>query len=310
MAEYLSLDLDEIQNTALALSNSVRLSILKLLCKGPRNIKEIAEELDIPLSSTTINVKKLEECNIISSTLKPGIRGSQKICSLNHSKIIIDFNLQEQIEDDDNVVDITMPIGQFVKCSVGPTCGIVGCESPIGLYDEIKTFYLPEKVDAQLIWFGRGYLEYHFPNKLPYGATLDSIEFIAELCSEAPRSNPNWPSDITVWINDQEVGTWTSPGDFADRRGFLTPSWWEPYMTQYGILKYWKVTTESSFIDANPVSNVTIDSLDIQQDPYIKVRIGIKEDAQNKGGMNLFGSQFGNYNQDLILKMRYHYDTE
>lgn len=47
-----------------------------------------------------------------------------------------------------------------------------------------------------------------------------------EICSEAPNHKDDWPSDITVWINNHEVGTWTSPSDFGGERGVLTPAWW------------------------------------------------------------------------------------
>jgi predicted transcriptional regulator len=35
------------------------------------------------------------------------------------------------------------------------------------------------------------------------------------------------------------------------------------------------------------------------------VRIGIKEDAVNIGGMNIFGGRFGNYPQDILMRMRF-----
>jgi predicted transcriptional regulator len=37
----------------------------------------------------------------------------------------------------------------------------------------------------------------------------------------------------------------------------------------------------------------------------IPVRIGIKDGASNVGGINLFGSQFGNYPQDIVLRQRF-----
>jgi predicted transcriptional regulator len=48
---------------------------------------------------------------------------------------------------------------------------------------------------------------------------LEALEISLELCSEAPVTTPetskNWPSDITIWINEQEIGAWTSPGILA-----------------------------------------------------------------------------------------------
>jgi len=35
------------------------------------------------------------------------------------------------------------------------------------------------------------------------------------------------------------------------------------------------------------------------------VKIGIKEDAAHKGGINIFGDGFGDYPQDIVLKLSY-----
>ena len=49
----------------------------------------------------------------------------------------------------------------------------------------------------------------------PYGR-ITQLTVSAELSSEAPGVNNQWPSDISFSINDVLVGTWTSPGDFGD----------------------------------------------------------------------------------------------
>lgn len=38
---------------------------------------------------------------------------------------------------------------------------------------------------------------------------------------------------------------------------------------------------------------------------YISVKIGIKDNAEYQGGLNLFGRYFGNYPQDLVLRLIY-----
>jgi predicted transcriptional regulator len=37
----------------------------------------------------------------------------------------------------------------------------------------------------------------------------------------------------------------------------------------------------------------------------VTVRIGVKPDAEHAGGFNLFGRSFGNYEQDLTLRLYY-----
>jgi len=127
-----------------------------------------------------------------------------------------------------------------------------------------------------------------------------------EVCSEAPLYNLNWPSDITVWINGVELGSWTSPSDFGGEPGRLTPEWWTPRNTQYGLLKFWHVDDQESKVDGVTISGVTIGDLNLSASPFISVRIGVKPDAINVGGLNLFGSRFGNYPQDLVLGISYH----
>jgi predicted transcriptional regulator len=67
---------------------------------------------------------------------------------------------------------------------------------------------------------------FSFPNNALYFKErgIKSLEPSMEMSSEIPGTNTNWPSDISVWINEKEIGVWTSPGDFGDRRGKFTPN--------------------------------------------------------------------------------------
>ena len=68
-------------------------------------------------------------------------------------------------------------------------------------------------------------MEYKFPNNARVlNAEVEAIEFTMELSSEVPGTNADWPSDISIWVNDVKVGTWTSPGDYGDKRGRFTPA--------------------------------------------------------------------------------------
>jgi predicted transcriptional regulator len=37
----------------------------------------------------------------------------------------------------------------------------------------------------------------------------------------------------------------------------------------------------------------------------VEVRLGVKADARNVGGLNLFGRKFGNYGQDILMRTKY-----
>jgi predicted transcriptional regulator len=205
---------------------------------------------------------------------------------------------------DPQYVEVDMPIGHYFDVQARPTCGLASAERLIGLLDDPISFYDPAHTEADLLWFRAGSIEYRFPNRLPPGATLQSLQLSMEACSEAPHHLASWPSDITLWINNVEIGTWTSPGDFGGERGRLTPGWWDVKDTQYGLLKRWRVDHEGSYLDGMAVSNVVLANIQLDL-PFIPIRIGIKPNAINQGGMNIFGARFGNYPQGLVLRMTY-----
>ncbi|HET7627612.1 MAG TPA: helix-turn-helix domain-containing protein [Bacillales bacterium] len=285
-----------------ALSNAHRLNILKLLSQEPMNVNEISEKLNLPFSTTAVNVKKLEDAGLLSTEIIPG-RGSRKISSKKYDRIVID--LSPEVSKSGDSVMVEMPIGEYVDCEVEPSCGLLNEHGFLGMLDEPRSFYEPHHKEAQLIWFRHGYVSYRFPNRIPFGAEIEVFEFSAELCSEAPYSRLDWPSDITLWVNDVELATWVSPGDFGGERGFLTPSWWDMNNTQFGMLKRWRVTEEGCFVDGTKMSDITVRQLKLHDKPFISVKIGVKKEAENRGGVNLFGRKFGNYEQDLILKVQY-----
>ena len=285
------------------LASGPRIEILRYLGGHNGSVNEIAEALGMPASTAALHINQLERAGLIRTELKPASRGLQKVCVRLFDQVVITLPAGELPHE--NSLDISMPIGAYVDCRVTPTCGLASEQGIIGNLDDPTTFYYPERLQAQLLWFKVGYIEYRFPKRLPPNATLDSLQISFEVCSEAPLHNDDWPSDITLWINGVEVGTWTSPGDFGGERGALTPDWWEEWNSQFGLLKVWKVTQTASFVDGIQVSTVTLQDLNLNNHPWITVRIGIKEDAVNIGGMNIFGGRFGNYPQDIVMRMRF-----
>jgi predicted transcriptional regulator len=290
--------------TARALASEVRVDILKLLCNETLKVNEIAERLNIPASTAALNVKVLEEAGLIHCDLQPGIRGSMKVCYklVEELTIILDF---DEGRNKNGIEEISMPIGNYVDYKVKPTCGIVNEKGHIDEEDEPRCFYNPSRTTAKLIWFKEGYVEYRFPNAAIKSRRVKNAELSVELCSEAADYDLNCKSDITVWINGVEAGTWTSPSDFGGRRGKLNPDWWPDKNTQYGNLKTWELTAQGTFLDKQLVSENSVYDYCLADNPYISVRIGLKEDAENKGGVNIFGDSFGDYPQNIVLKLEY-----
>lgn len=297
----------EAESILKALASRPRLRILKLLSDRLCNISEIAEALDLPLSTATRDINILEEAGLLDTELAPATRGVQKLCARMYDRILIELPLHIHTSlPEQEQVELSMPVGTFVDCEVASTCGLASDAGIIGLFDDPASFYEPDRVQAQLIWFHQGYVKYRFPNRLPPKVTVDSLHLSLEICSEAPMHHEDWPSDITVWINSVEIGTWTSPADFGGQRGALTPDWWESRNSQYGLLKVWQVNGEGSFVDGLKISSIRLEDLHLTDHATVSVRIGVKEDTQHVGGINIFGRHFGNYPQDIVLRLRYH----
>lgn len=285
-----------------ALASDKRLAILQHLSNRTSNLNEIAEAMHVPASTATMHINILEDAGLVHTELKPASRGVQKICSRVYDRLEIDLPRPPR-ETLDHTVDTAMPIGAYVDCQTQPTCGLAGEFGIIGELDDPTSFYHPDRIHAQILWFRCGYVEYRFPNRVLAHQPI-SLQLSMELCSEAPHSNPDWPSPITLWINGVEIGTWVCPGDFGGQRGALTPQWWEEWNTQHGVLKRWRVTPEGAYIDGVPLSGVRLDALNLADKHYISVRLGVKNEGV-PGGLNLFGSKFGNYPQDLLMRVRY-----
>jgi predicted transcriptional regulator len=286
-----------------ALASGPRWRILQYLATGGRSINEVADALELPPSTAAAHIKILEEAGLIYSELQAATHGLQKICTRTYDNVSIQLPCVPAMPR--NSVEVSMPIGAFSRFEVQPTCGLASASGLIGYLDDPHCFYEPERIHAGLLWFRSGFLEYVFPNRLPTGATLVSLQLSMEICSEAPLHNSHWPSDITLWINGHEVGTWTCPADFGGQRGMLTPTWWDEKDTQYGLLKRWLVNIDGTCIDGRPLSKLTINDLGIAEQRVILVRLGVKDDALHVGGINLFGQSFGNYPQDLLLRLEY-----
>lgn len=307
LIRHISLNLDEPEHYAplemlgKALSSQVRLRILYLLKHESLNLIELAQKLNIPVSSTAFHINLLENAGLITTEMLPGIRGSQKVCSSRAEDIQITINhLNQQSQQRSFSVD--MPIGNYFDFKVSPTCGMVNETSYIESCDDIRAFYSPERVSAQLIWFQKGFIEYRFPNHFLTDTEPSYLSFSLELCSEAPGYRNVWPSDITFYVNDCELLTYTSPGDFGGRHGKLTPTWWTGGNTQFGLLKTISIDQKGVWLDGIHQSDaITIHTLCLSAQSYISFKIAIKEEAVHVGGINIFGKAYGDYPQNITM---------
>ena len=286
-----------------ALGSEPRARIVELLADGDLNINELSVALGLAQPSVSKHVQILEEAGLVLSDYRAGPQGMQKRCRRVHERILVEMEGSRRRED--GIAEIEVPIGMYTQVEAVPTCGLATREKVIGLLDSPVSFFMPERARAEILWTSGGWIEYVFANTLPLQAGVRSVELAMEVASEAPGYENDYPSDLTLWINGVEVGTWTSPGDYGGVRGRLNPHWWADNMNQNGLLKVWQVDREGTSVDGLGISRVRIGDLGIRPWEPVRVRLGVKPDSSNRGGFSLFGKGFGNYEMDLVLRLAY-----
>lgn len=298
-------NLDEGLEIFKALGSEQRINIIKLLQENHEmNMNELATSLGITNGALTSHIKKLEESGIIQVMTERGSHGNQKVCKVAVDKIVVDVESEEN-EEDQNIYNTEIKVGHYSDYDVYPTCGLATSQAIVGEVDDPRYFSHPDRINAGILWFTKGYIEYMIPNLLPSATKIDQITVSLEISSEAPGINNDWPSDISILLNDVKIGTWTSPGDYGDVQGIFTPDWWFPNWNQYGLLKMIVINKKGTFVDGLKISNVTINEFNLDYKSTVRFKFEIEEDAKNVGGITIFGSEFGNYNQDIKVRIAY-----
>lgn len=295
--------LDDSLETFKALGSDTRIQILNILLENEQmSMNQLATELNISNGALTGHIKKLEECGLINISNESAGHGNQKMCSVTQDRIIVDI---KKPIDYKNVFETEIKVGQFSRHQVWPTCGIATSESVIGEFDDIRYFNHPDRFTANILWFTKGYVEYTIPNLIPSNQRITQLSISAELSSEAPGIDNNWPSDISFYINDTKIGMWTSPGDFGDVHGMFTPQWWPQNWNQYGLLKLLVINDYGTYIDGLKISDVSTLSLHLDYNSDIRLRLAVENDSEHVGGITLYGKSFGNYDQDIRVAINY-----
>lgn len=287
-----------------ALSSMEKIKVLYELQKKPMNLLELANTLRLPISSVSNHVNALADAQLILINYQPGRKGHVKMCVKITTSAAI--HLQDPPAPESvSEINYEMPVGCFTSCEITAPCGMLDGSGPIGPMDNSKVFFNPARVNAELIWFTEGFITYKFPNNFLADMNYGEISFSLEICSEAIYYRNVWPSDISIIINDADVLTYTCPGDFGGRRGLYTPKYWGVNSTQFGLLK--KFTVNKSGVYENEILKHTktkIDDLNLSSKDFISFTLAIKKNAAHKGGINIFGKNFGDYPQAIIMTVK------
>lgn len=294
----------ELLEVSKALANELRLSIIFLLSETSYTVNEIAAKLDIPLSTAAMNIKILENADIIRTEYSPGKRGLKKLCSRKFDSLNLELENPRSMKNfEEYLIDI--PTGSYNDCNVEATCGMAGRHSFLIPEDMPEFFFAANRHKAEILWFTKGYVNYKVTNPITKHMQVHEVEISFEACSEAPNYRSQYPSDITVRFNDIILGTWICKGDYGGRPGILNPKWWSSSLTQYGELSSWKITNTGTFLNNIKISDITLKEVDLYR-LFWEIRISVEEDAKNKGGINIFGRHFGDHDQNINVKIQYY----
>ena len=296
-------DISDMLTMTKALANEMRLQIITLLSDRSYTVNEIAQKLNQPLSTVATNIQKLEDAGVINAINSPGKHGVKKLCARKIDRLMLDLEMPDPPKTcSESVLEI--PVGTYADCAVKPTCGIADAHGFIMPEDVPEFLFHPNRYKAQILWFSEGFVTYKVFNPTTKHMNIQQIELSFEACSEAPNYRNDYKSDISISINDCLLGVWTVDGNYGGRRGVLNPKWWSDSCSQYGELKCFKITREGTYLDNNYLSAHTLADID----PYcavFNIRIEVAPNAKHKGGLTVFGKQFGDYSQDILFKVCY-----
>ena len=286
-----------------ALSSETRIMILELLqTEGPMSLTAISERLAITPGALTPHIRMMQECGLISIAMAEGRHGTLKICKAEVSGLMVSG---PELSMTGNMYETEIGVGAYTNYEVKPTCGLCTPEHIIGKVDVPSVFSDMERTNAKILWFSSGYVEYMLPCFLKEGQIPLELQISMELSSEAPGVQENWPSDVHFSLNGVHLGFWTSPGDFGRIPGIYNPPWWFSNWNQHGLYKLLSINDQGTFMDGGRISNVTIRDVHIRAGRAIAFRIEVPDTAGHVGGVTLFGQGFGNYPQDIRMRMHY-----
>lgn len=296
-------DDDRLEKLGNSLSSSIRRKILRLIVEKSYSLLELSRELNIPMSTAAFHVKILREANLIKAIPNPSKRGNEKNISFECESVAIFFSEGTNIDRFTNHVRI--PLGSFTDFNIKPPCVVCTREGTIQPFDNISAFSHPARIKAQLISFLKGYIVYPIPLEAQEGAHMSSISITMEICSECPNYNNSWRSNITFSLENKEVATYLSLGDYGDRRGIYTPTFWPNNSSQYGLLVTLRIDSDGTFLNGEKTSDITLEDLALEGKYLTNLKIEVKETAKYVGGINIFGREFGDFPQDINVFIAY-----
>lgn len=296
--------LDEGLEVFKALGSDVRMRIVELLSeRGEMNMNEIAAALELTNGALTGHIRRLEECGIIKTVSEGTGHGNQKLCSMRINQILLSAGKVEE-KKESKVYETELRVGHYSDYQVTPPCGLASVYNMIGNGSDTKYFSHPDRLQAGILWFSRGYVEYRIPNLLPDRHQISQITLYFEISPETATGLEESLTEVAFYLNGRRLGTWLAPEDFRWSRGLYTPVWWNRKEKQSGLLKMVVINESGTFLDGLKISDFRPGEFKMDSSSEIRFRFAVENKAY-RGGMVLYGSGFGSYNQDIRVRVHY-----
>ena len=71
------------------------------------------------------------------------------------------------------------------------------------------------------------------------------------------------------------------------------------------MLKLLVINKRGTFIDGLQISDVTINDLGLTDKSTIRLKMEVNDESNHVGGLTIYGKNFGNYNQDINVRINY-----
>ncbi len=285
-----------------ALSHKIRLDILNQLLQKPSTVTRLAKMNHIDNSTTLFHLQILEDADLVFCRSKPNSKGKALVFYINFESLQISMDNPKKVTTTSEVQSIG--VGDYTSGSFSKYMRLLTENGHVVLYN--NDIYNPIRFESKLLCIDSGYFVYNFSNKGCKERNVECIEISLEICSESPYYSNDWKSEISFYLNDVLLLKYISPGDFGDKRGKLNPDWWNDKYSQYGRLLEIRITNEDVKLNGEIIKEGRIlDSLKIKEGNSLAFKISSQEADKFDGGFNIFGKTFGNYPQDIEMKIIY-----
>jgi len=304
-------DFNDIYAICNALGNEKRLGILKALNVPPYvfSVSQLSKELKLPVSTLMHHLNILEKAYLVGYEYHSSPKGDIRMYRRGMQAVTLSlYNSEREKKKELSTSIQNLKVGMFADF-YGDALNLVTRENVY--YTRDGNCFIPQRYDAELVFSPMGVIEYYFDNSVAKKSKITELLLSFELCSEAPFYDANYKSSVTFWINDVRLATHTLTGDYGDRPGKLNPEWWAKLKnTQHGQMLTISVNASGVSINGTLVNKmIGINELNLQSGNKIAFKFGNEDTATHPGGFNLFGSGFGDYEQDIVLQLTYESQT-